>query len=132
MQNLKAESVLFLTRDGATEIDRSAAKLFARCDVECRHVRADRSAGPSVDVMVHGHRETIGRIKSSECAGRLENAIRRACDVPVRHLQWVEEGITAGPKSGSGIGDGRDAHPEGGPKNPGDPPRFDHNGPRPV
>jgi hypothetical protein len=132
MQNLKAESVLFLTREGATEMDRSAAKLFARCEVECRHVRAGWSAGPAVDVLIHGHPDTISRIKSSECAGRLENAIRRACDAPVRHLQWVEEGITAGPTNESGIGDGGAAHPAGGPKNPGDPPRFDHKGPRPV
>jgi hypothetical protein len=132
MQNLKADSVLFLTRDDSTEIDRSAAKLFARCEVECRHVGPAHADRPAVDVLVHGHPDTIGQIKSSECAGRLENAMRRASDAPIRHLQWVEEGITAGPRNAAGIGDGRDAHPEGGDKNPGDPPRFDHNGPRAV
>lgn len=132
MQNLKANSVLFLTRDDATEIDRSAAKLFARCEVECRHVGPQQSERPSVDVLIHGHRDTIGRIKSSDCAGRLENAIRQSCEVPVRYLQWVEEGVAAGPRSSSSIGDGRDAHPVGGPKSRGDPPKFDHNGPRHV
>lgn len=106
MNNLKADSVLFLTRDGATDLDRSAAKLFARCDVELRHVTSGKAERPSVDVLIHAKPDTIGEIKSCDYAGRLENAIRNTSSADVRHLQWVEEGRGGGPSSDSGIGDG--------------------------
>lgn len=106
MKDLKADSVQFLTRREATELDRSAAKLFARCDVEVRHGDPGKEARPSVDVMIRGRPDTISEIKACDFAGRVENAVRQTGGPRVRYLQWVEERGTESPRSGSGIGDG--------------------------
>jgi hypothetical protein len=107
MKDLKADSVLFLTRDDANDIDRDAAKLFARCQVEVRHVGPDKSDRPAVDVLVHAEPHTMRELASgNDLAGRVENAIRQTGGERVRYLQWVEDGVSGGPRSGAGIGDG--------------------------
>lgn len=108
MQDLKADTVLFLTRDESKDVDRDrdAAKLLARCDVDVRHVEG---AG-AVDVLIHGKPETIDEIKSGERAGRIENAIREACSSGVRMMQWVESSDTDTARPGTGVGDGSGSH----------------------
>jgi len=107
MQDLKADSVLFLTRDGADGMDRDAARLFGRCEVELLHVGPDKSEQPSVDVLIHAKRDVIHELKAADFAGRVENAIRQTAAPRVRYLQWVEESISHGPSGSGGIGDGQ-------------------------
>lgn len=109
MNDLKTSTVLYLSKNRATDEDRAAAKLFARCQVELRHVGADvreDARRVTVDVLVHATPDTIGELKSSDAAGRVENAMRKVSNPDIRHLQWVEEGIHGGPSSGAGAGDG--------------------------
>lgn len=131
MNTLKANTVLHLTQDDASDLDREAAKLLARCDVERRAIPLGRSASPAVDVLVHADKGTLDQIMARDHATRIEHALREV-EGNVRMLQWVEEGRTKGPVNQHAAGDGRDVHPVGGAKNPGDPPKFDHNGPGPV
>jgi hypothetical protein len=127
MKDLKSKTVLFLTRDDASDLDRSAAKLLAQCDVEPRHVNTEESSEPSIDVLLHGHPDTIDAIKTEpNAAGRIENALREASDASVRHLQWVEESRTSGPRNGSGIGVDTDAVGGARKAGPGEPPDY-HN-----
>lgn len=125
MNDLKSQTVLFLTRDAATEQDRAAAKLLAQCDVELRHATPDDSREPEADVLLHGSPDIIRTIKSvSNAAGRIENALREASDSRVRHLQWVEESRNQGPKSGSGIGDGTSGRNAAQRAESGEPPKY--------
>lgn len=124
--DLKARTVLFLTRDDGNERDRDAAKLLARCDVELRQASRDASAAPAADVLIHAQPDTISAIKSSPAAGRIENALREASGTRVRHLQWVEEGRTWGPKNESGIGDGGGARRGAERADTGKPPAYHH------
>jgi len=123
MQDLKADAVRFLTRDESKDPgrDRDAGKLLARCDIDVRHL----SGQSGVDVLIRGPHEVIDRIKSSEKAGRIENAVREACESGVRMLQWVEaaEADTARPGSGAGDGSGPSGEIQKGGKQPA--PRFD-------
>ena len=73
MNDLKTSTVLYLSKNRATDEDRAAAKLFARCQVELRHVGADvreDARRVTVDVLVHATPDTIGEMKSSDAAGR--------------------------------------------------------------
>ncbi len=108
MQDLKADTVRFLTRDESNnpDRDRDAAKALAKCAVDVRHV--DGTTG--VDVLVHGPSEVISEVKSTEAAGRIENAMREACDRDVRMLQWVETAEADTARPGSGVGDGSGAN----------------------
>lgn len=124
MNDLKAQTVLFLTRDEANDLDRAAAKILARCDVEVRHTTPKDGRDPSADVMLHAGHDTVQEAKSSDAAGRIENALREAADSPVRYLQWVEERRTAGPKSASGIGDGSSGSTRTARSNEALPPRY--------
>jgi hypothetical protein len=94
MNDIKTATVLYLSKDRATDQDQAAARLFARCQVELRHVSADvrdDARRVTVDVLIHAKPDTIGEIKSSDAAGRLENAMRAVATPEIRHLQWVEE-----------------------------------------
>lgn len=124
MQNLKADTVLFLTRDGCAEQDRSAAKILAPCEVEVRHVEAGRAASPRVDVLIHAHPSASADAHASDAAGRIENAIHRASEHPVRFLQWVEEGVARGPRPATGAGDADSLNGPVGRANSGMPPRH--------
>lgn len=124
--DLKARTVLFLTRDEGNDRDRDAAKLLARCDVELRHAADDGSSGPAADVLIHAKPDTIGAIKSTPAAGRIENALREASGLSVRHLQWVEEGRTWGPRNESAIGEGLGANRGTERANSGKPPKYHH------
>jgi hypothetical protein len=124
MEDIKAQTVLFLTRDGANDLDRAAAKILARCDVEVRHTTPREGRPPAADVMFHADHETVQAAKTSDAAGRIENALRQAADSEVRYLQWVEERRTSGPKSASGIGDGSSGPPGATRANSGLPPRY--------
>lgn len=132
MENLKAEVVSFLTREESSGMDVTAAKQFASCELELLPVRDNAHEQPIADLLIHGDTETISTLKSNDFAGRIENAIKESSDTPIRHLQWVESQRTEGPKNSAAIGYAHDAEPTGQPKNPGDPPRFDHQGPRPI
>lgn len=109
MNDLKTSTVLHLSKNRATDEDRAAAKLLAKCQIELRHVAADvqnDTRRVTVDVLVHAKPDTIDEIKSSEVAGRLEEAMRTVATPDIRYLQWVEEQATGGPTSGAAIGDG--------------------------
>lgn len=106
MSNLKNDAVLLLVREHASDRDRHVAKLLARCDVESRSVHESDDQPAALDVLVHGRRKLISQIQRDGSAGRLEEAIREVAPLPVRFLQWVEEGISTGPAPGSGAGDG--------------------------
>ncbi|MAY74784.1 MAG: hypothetical protein CMJ31_08760 [Phycisphaerae bacterium] len=107
MQDLKADTVRFLTRKdgGNTDRDRDAAKLFAHAQVEARHVDDD-SGRPTIDVLIHAPPGDVASLKHGEAAGRIENAVREAAEADVRYLQWVESSETEAARPGSGIGDG--------------------------
>lgn len=126
MDDLKSETVLFLTKERGTERDREAAKLLAKCDVEALPLAPGRDDEPALDVLVHGGAEVLNEIRTSGHATQIEDAIRRASGSRVRDLQWVEDASHSGPRNGT-AGDGRGQSPTGDPKNPGDPPKFDHN-----
>ncbi|MFG0325998.1 MAG: hypothetical protein ACF8SC_01840 [Phycisphaerales bacterium JB037] len=111
MQDLKADTVLFLTREDSPNPDRNraAAKKFAACAVDQRHVENTDAAdhdGPAVDVLIHAPSRVIDELKSSDDAGRIENALRRASDHPIRFLQWVETAEPDTARPGTGVGDG--------------------------
>ncbi len=129
MSDLKSQAVLFLTRDGCAELDRSAAKLFARCEVEVLHVTPSEDRPPTIDVLVHGKPDCISELHDSDAAGRVENAIRESCAHPVRQLQWVEEGVNSGPRSASGIGDGSSGRSGSERANSGQPPKYRNDQP---
>lgn len=100
---LKAEMVRFLTREGCGENDRAAAKILAGLDVETRHLD-----GPAFDVLLSGDPERVADAKSSELAGRIENAVRESVLGKVRQVQWVEEKTGDAPRTGTGAGTGPD------------------------
>ena len=127
MMDLKAKTVQFLTYDGANDYDRSAAKLLARCEVECLPLPPDRSDVPAADVLLHADTELLDEITSSNLTGRIERAIRRASGTTIRDLQWIEGKAHTGSDHPAGAGDGLGQSPSGQPKNPGDPPKFNHN-----
>ena len=106
MESIKSKAVLFLTRDGCHQLDRAAAKLLARCEVEVLQVTPSGRDRPLIDVLLHGKPQCIAELHASDAAGRVENAIRESSPHSIRSLQWVEEGISAGPRNASGIGDG--------------------------
>lgn len=124
MQNLKADAVLFLTRDEANGLDRAAAKMLAPCEVELRHVQADPPDDPQVDVLIHAHPDCSKEAHASDAAGRIENALRESSDFGVRMMQWVEERATDGPRSGTGAGDGSPSARPVGHANAGLPPKH--------
>lgn len=107
MQDLKADTVRFLTRDESKNAgrDRDVAKALAKCAVDVRHV--DGTMG--VDVLIHGPKAVISDVKSTEAAGRIENAMREACERDIRMLQWVETADSDTARTGSGVGDGSGA-----------------------
>jgi len=107
MQNLKENTVLFLVRPEADERDREAAKHLAPCAFEVRHV--DTPDG-DIDVLIHAERDVLGEIESGDTRGRIENALRESSGHGVRHLQWVESGVSPSTGVGAGAGDGRGAH----------------------
>jgi len=98
---LKIESVRFLTRDGCDEHDRAAAKILAGLDIDTRHLE-----GPAFDVLLSGDPQRVARAKSSELAGRIENAVRESVLGKVRQVQWVEEKTGEAPRTGTGAGTG--------------------------
>ncbi len=126
MDDLKSSAVLYLTQDKGVERDREAAKLLARCDVERRPLPPGRADEPTSDILVHTDAETINEIKKRDFASRIEGAIRTVAE-RVRQLQWVEDARTSGPRNQQASGDGGDLKPVGQPKQPGPPPKFDHN-----
>ncbi|MFI4894596.1 MAG: hypothetical protein ACIAQ0_14370 [Phycisphaerales bacterium JB058] len=131
MENLKSNAVLYLTQEKGADRDVEAAKLLARCDVERRPLPPDRAEEPTSDVLVHSDAETINEIRKRDFAPRIERAIRTVGET-IRQLQWVEDGRSTGPRNQLAGGDGGDMNPVGQPKEPGPPPRFEHNGPGPL
>ena len=114
MSTLKSDAVLLLVQDHASDRDRHVAKLLARCEVESRSVAESGDQPAAIDVLVHGRRKLITQIRREGSFGRLEEAIREVAPLPVRFLQWVEEGISTGPGPGSGAGDGSGVQPPNG------------------
>jgi hypothetical protein len=105
MQDLKAEAVLFLTRDEAGELDRAAGKILARCEIDRRPVESPE-AGPKFDIMIRSQSDVIEDAKRGDAAGRIENAVREAAGPDrVRFLQWVETEDGGGPRPASAAGD---------------------------
>lgn len=113
MSTLKSDAVLLLVREHASDRDRHVAKLLARCEVESRPVDQPEGQPAGMDVLVHGRRKLLSQIRRDGAAPRLEEVIREVAPVPVRFLQWVEEGISTGPRPGSGVGDGSGAQSAG-------------------
>ena len=115
---LKADAVLFLTHR-AKDCDREAAKILARCDIEVRQPNADAMG---VEVLVRADHDTISEAKSSDAAGRIENALRRSVEGrEIRMLQWVEESRGNEPRPAG------NSH-AGSSNNDGSKPRFDKQG----
>lgn len=99
-QSLKSDTVLFLTDDKRTQLDRDAAKLFAGCELEVQHVSPEeRGDRVRADVIIHGPPERIGQLHESDAAGRIENALREVCGTPIRRMQWVEEVVGGSPRA---------------------------------
>lgn len=131
MDDLKSNAVLYLTQEKGADRDREAAKLLARCDVERRPLPHDRVSEPTSDVLVHTDAQTINEIQQRDYASRIERAIRTVGET-IRQLQWVEDARSSGPRNQLAGGDGGDVNPVGQPKQPGPPPKFEHNGPGPA
>lgn len=131
MENLKSNAVLYLTQEKGADRDVEAAKLLARCDVERRPLAPGRTDEPTSDILVHADAETLDAVHARDHAPRIERAIR-AVGETIRQLQWVEDARSIGPRNQLAGGDGGEVQPVGQPKNPGDPPRFEHNGPGPL
>ncbi len=113
-QELKAEAVLTLTEpDDATDRDRDAAKLLSRCEVRALFI--DERQDPSiqeahVDVLIHCTHDLAQEAKRSGGAHRIERALNRVTDTPIRQVQWVEARPTTSTGTGAGAGDGRAPH----------------------
>lgn len=125
-QSLKSDTVLFLTDDTRTQLDRQAAKLFAGCELKLQRVSPEKERGHvRVDVMIHGEPARIGQLHKSDAAGRIENAIREVSGTPIRRMQWVEEVVDVSPRGPRAA----DSEDEAGGVGSGEPPKYRNDRP---